>query len=84
MWLYVHRSIERAAQHEAKRTEQKAKGELERQKLQNEKVRVGTRRPTVDLHSRRECSPVHVVCQTRERDILISWQGSRPLCRGVA
>ena len=32
------RSIERAAQHEAKRTEQKAKGELERQKLQNEKV----------------------------------------------
>ena len=81
MWLYVHRSIERAAQHEAKRTEQEAKGELERQKLQNEKVRVGTRRPTVDSHSRRECS---VVCQTRERDILISWQGSRPLCRGVA
>ena len=33
-----NRSIERAAQHEAKRTEQKAKGELERQKLQNEKV----------------------------------------------
>lgn len=32
------RSIERAAQHEAKRTEQKAKGQLERQKLQNEKV----------------------------------------------
>ena len=36
--LYTCRSIERAAQHEAKRTEQKAKGELERQKLQNEKV----------------------------------------------
>lgn len=34
----MHRSIERAAQHEAKRTEQKAKGQLERQKLQNEKV----------------------------------------------
>lgn len=32
------RSIERSAQHEAKRTEQKAKGQLERQKLQNEKV----------------------------------------------
>ena len=32
------RSIERFAQHEAKRTEQKARGELERQKLQNEEV----------------------------------------------
>ena len=32
------RSIERFAQHEAKRTEQKACGELERQKLQNEEV----------------------------------------------
>ncbi|XP_019849400.1 PREDICTED: major vault protein-like [Amphimedon queenslandica] len=31
------KSIERSAQHEAQRTEQKAKGELERQKLQNEK-----------------------------------------------
>ena len=35
---YVYRSIERAAQHEAKRTEQKARGELDRQKLQNEQV----------------------------------------------
>ena len=32
------KSIERFAQHEAKRTEQKARGELERQKLQNEEV----------------------------------------------
>ena len=32
------RSIECSAQHEALRTEQKTKGELERQKLQNEKV----------------------------------------------
>ena len=32
------RSIERAAEHEAKRTEQMAKGMLERQKLTNEKV----------------------------------------------
>ena len=31
-------SIERSAAHEAKRTEQKARGELERQKLQSEKV----------------------------------------------
>ena len=38
MLFMVQRSIERAAQHEAKRTEQKARGELERQKLQNEKV----------------------------------------------
>ena len=29
-----------SAQHEAKRTEQKARGELERQKLQNEKARI--------------------------------------------
>ena len=36
--MYVYSSIERAAQHEAKRTEQKARGQLERQKLQNEKV----------------------------------------------
>ena len=36
--IYLIRSIERSAQHEALRTEQKAKGELERQKLQNEKV----------------------------------------------
>ena len=36
--LTLYRSIERSAQHEAQRTEQKAKGELERQKLQNEKV----------------------------------------------
>ena len=34
----IYRSIERAAQHEAKRTEQKARGELDRQKLQNEQV----------------------------------------------
>ena len=33
----MYRSIERSAQHEAQRTEQKAK--LERQKLQNEKVK---------------------------------------------
>ncbi len=35
--LSLHSSIERFAQHEAKRTEQKARGELERQKLNNEK-----------------------------------------------
>ena len=34
------KSIERFAQHEAKRTEQKACGELERQKLQNEEVQM--------------------------------------------
>ena len=38
MTIYFIRSIEHSAQHEALRTEQKAKGELERQKLQNEKV----------------------------------------------
>ena len=38
VFVCVCSSIERAAQHEAKRTEQKAKGQLERQKLQNEKV----------------------------------------------
>lgn len=35
---FTVRSIERAAEHEAKRTEQMAKGMLERQKLTNEKV----------------------------------------------
>ena len=35
--MFHIRSIERSAQHEALRTEQKAKGELERQKLQNER-----------------------------------------------
>ena len=40
MLFMVQRSIERAAEHEAKRTEQKARGELERQKLQNEKVSI--------------------------------------------
>ncbi len=34
-----HSSIERSAQQEAMRTEQKAKGELERQKLLSEMVR---------------------------------------------
>ena len=41
-WLVILytfiRSIERYAQHEAKRTEQEARGLLERQKLQNEMV----------------------------------------------
>ena len=36
--MFHIRSIECSAQHEALRTEQKAKGKLERQKLQNEKV----------------------------------------------
>lgn len=40
-WLIYHdRSIERSAEHEAKRTEQMAKGMLERQKLTNEKVSI--------------------------------------------
>ena len=39
VFFFFHpRSIERAAEHEAKRTEQMAKGMLERQKLTNEKV----------------------------------------------
>ena len=62
---YAYRSIERAAQHEAMRTEQKAKGELERQKLQNEKVQMYNKRrdplnyncstepPTVTIHGPR-------------------------------
>ena len=41
------RSIERFAQHEAKRTEQKARGELERQKLQNEEVGNSVQVPVV-------------------------------------
>ena len=36
--FYVSSSIEASAKHEAKRTEQAAKGLLERQKLLNEKV----------------------------------------------
>ena len=38
VFFFHPRSIERAAEHEAKRTEQMAKGMLERQKLTNEKV----------------------------------------------
>lgn len=34
--ITVYRSIEAAASHEAKRVEQAAQGELDRQKLQNE------------------------------------------------
>lgn len=45
------RSIERAAQHEAKRTEQKAKGELERQKLMNEKAVEEARRTLLELQA---------------------------------
>ena len=44
-------SIERAAEHVAKRTEQKAKGELERQKLQNEKEVEETRRTLLELQA---------------------------------
>ena len=44
-------SIERSAQHEAKRTEQKAKGELERQKLQNEKEAEEARRVLLELQA---------------------------------
>ena len=40
--VYVCSSIEASAKHEAKRTEQAAKGLLERQKLLNEKVRGNT------------------------------------------
>ncbi len=44
-------SIERFAQHEAKRTEQKAKGELERQKLQNEKEAEQARQVLLELQA---------------------------------
>ena len=37
--ICVYSSIEASAKHEAKRTEQAAKGLLERQKLLNEKVK---------------------------------------------
>ena len=47
----LDRSIERAAQHEAKRTEQKAKGELERQKLTNEKAVEEARRTLLELQA---------------------------------
>lgn len=47
----IVRSIERAAEHEAKRTEQKARGELERQKLQNEKEVEETRRTLLELQA---------------------------------
>ena len=50
--LFYARSIERAAEHEAKRTEQMAKGMLERQKLTNEKVSL---RPLGEIvHEERE------------------------------
>ena len=48
---HSNRSIERAAQHEAKRTEQKAKGELERQKLINEKVVEEARHTLLELQA---------------------------------
>ena len=48
---HVHRSIERAAQHEAERTERKAKGELERQKLINEKVVEEARHTLLELQA---------------------------------
>lgn len=44
-------SIERSAQHEAKRMEQKARGELERQKLQNEKESEEARRVLLELQA---------------------------------
>ena len=47
----VTSSIERSAQHEAKRTEQKAKGELERQKLQNEKEAEEARHLLLELQA---------------------------------
>uniref|UniRef100_A0A1X7VEE6 Major vault protein n=1 Tax=Amphimedon queenslandica TaxID=400682 RepID=A0A1X7VEE6_AMPQE len=45
------KSIERSAQHEAQRTEQKAKGELERQKLQNEKEAEEARKELLELQA---------------------------------
>ncbi len=44
-------SIERSAQHEAKRMEQKARGELERQKLQNEKLSEAARKILLELQA---------------------------------
>lgn len=49
--MFFDRSIERAAQHEAKRTEQKAKGELERQKLMNERDVEEARRTLLELQA---------------------------------
>lgn len=51
VFMLLDRSIERAAQHEAKRTEQKAKGELERQKLMNEKDVEEARRTLLELQA---------------------------------
>ncbi len=48
---YLCSSIERFAQHEAKRTEQKARGELERQKLQNEKEAEAARHVLLKLQA---------------------------------
>lgn len=44
-------SIERSAQHEAQRMEQKARGELDRQKLQNEKESEEARRVLLELQA---------------------------------
>jgi len=45
------KSIERTAQHDAMRSEQKARGELERQKLQNEKEAEQARKTLLELQA---------------------------------
>ena len=60
----IYRSIEMSAQQEAKRTEQKAKGELERQKLQNEKARADLTHTHTHTHTH-----IHTHTPTPEDEI---------------
>ena len=88
MLFMVQRSIERAAEHEAKRTEQKARGELERQKLHKDKVSIAcivqrdiTHGDTVTYYS--PCRSLHTCTCRPLLSFHFVWHGSKAFVSNV-